>query len=557
MARSAVSKHVASPAVVILAGSLGVLATTACNAVLGITHGDPRLDGGNGGTAGSGGGGVGGGTGGATTGPGGAGGEGGDGGDGGDGQGGQAGAGGGEPTCGDAATFAGAFDWKQTSLGSESWVRALAYGVDEQTLYVAGDHTDRFEFGGEVSTSTDGAEDIFIAALDAAANGAPSWAHAFAFPGVQRVEALAIDPVSGDLLIVGHFQQTLQLGDAASSMTASGSSDVLLARFTAAGAHVWSRKFGDGEDQRGLAVRVNGLGQIVVVAYAVGAIDWGTNTRGVTGLQALHVALLDGAGDELASVAYRMNFQNGVDASVAIGPSNEIAVAGVTDRKLMASDVYHGGNSDAFVVGFDASLGYRFSRLYGEKSVAGEQRARAVAIDCAGALWVTGAFTREIELGVSLHNDVSTGDFNEANLFVAKLDGDDGAVLWSGAWGDDGRQEGLSIGTDATGNVIVAGLLIDGDDSAGVDLGGGPLPPATVIPFSPYRTDMFLLALTPAGAHRFSARYGANEWLLDGEGTVGPSGRVALGGRFFTEAELGAELLQASGHDLFVVQLEP
>lgn len=540
------------PSVIIGSARVAVLgavlcgALVACNAVLGIELGDPRDD--PTGAGASGGGGGGGGASPATTG-------GGDGGGG--GSGGEAGSGGGGPMCGDAVSFAGTIDWKQSSLGSTPWVRALAYSVDGQALFAAGDHEDTFDFGMASSTSSDGQADVFIARLDAAGDGDPIWAKVFASPGAQRVVDVAVDPVSGDLVVLGFFEETVQLGDATSALTSMGSSDVLLARFTAGGAHVWSRRLGDADEQEGLAVRVNSLGQIVVAAYARGEIDWGRQTHGVAGNQSFQLGLLDGAGDEIASVSYPVAFLANRAAGLAIGANDEIVAVGSTDRKLVTPDVFHGGASDAFVLGLDATLGYRYSRLFGETAGASPQWANAASVDCAGNVWMTGAFNGEIDLGGDVFPEISNGDYFEADLFVAKLDGDDGTVLWAGAWGDDGRQEGVSIGADALGNVTVAGILIDGDDSTGVDLGGGVLPPPTAIPFADYRTDMFVLALASSGAHRFSARYGGNEWLLDGEGAFSESGRVALGGRFFLEAELGLELLQSSGLDLFVVQLSP
>src|SRR5690606_23207368 len=77
----------------------------------------------------------------------------------------------------------------------------------------------------------------------------------------------------GAIVLVGYFNSSINFGGGA--MQSAGSNDPFVARFTAAGDHAWSLRFGDGNDQAAYAVAVDASGHAHVAGRFAGTIDPG------------------------------------------------------------------------------------------------------------------------------------------------------------------------------------------------------------------------------------------------------------------------------------------
>src|SRR5262249_53737798 len=117
---------------------------------------------------------------------------------------------------------------------------------------------------------------------------------------------------------------------------------------------------------------------------------------------------------------------------------------------------------DVFVVKLDASGKHVWSRLFGDVGGFGAtERARAVALDPAGNVYVTGIFGNaygegSIAFGTTTHHSPKGA---QGVMFLAKLT-PDGTPLWSKSF--LGAQAGLSsaamsVSADATGRVVLSG----------------------------------------------------------------------------------------------------
>jgi gliding motility-associated-like protein len=97
---------------------------------------------------------------------------------------------------------------------------------------------------------------------------------------------------------------------------------------------------------------------------------------------------------------------------------------------------------------------------------------RSVALDQSGNLLITAGFmgTVDFDPGAGVYNLVSTGSTG-SDLAVLKLD-NDGNFLWAKKTGGTGGEVGLSIRTDASGNIIIGGYYF-GTDPADFDPGPG------------------------------------------------------------------------------------
>jgi hypothetical protein len=74
------------------------------------------------------------------------------------------------------------------------------------------------------------------------------WSQRFGDTTYQHGWSVTFDP-SGNVAITGTFAGTVDFGG--DPLTSSGWRDIFLAKFDASGAHLWSQRFGDAENQFG------------------------------------------------------------------------------------------------------------------------------------------------------------------------------------------------------------------------------------------------------------------------------------------------------------------
>src|SRR5262245_54871701 len=142
-------------------------------------------------------------------------------------------------------------------------------------------------------------------------------------------------------------------------------------------------------------------------------------------------------------------------------------------------------------LGFDARASappHQWSQRFGAARFDG---ARSVVKDASGNVFITGYFSDTINFG---GGDLHTGMFSD--IFLAKFNAA-GVHQWSRGFGDGQFNDvGLSVATDASGNVIVTGTF-----EGTVNFGGGNLTSAG-------SDDIFVAKFNAAGVHQWSQRFG-------------------------------------------------
>lgn len=247
----------------------------------------------------------------------------------------------------------------------------------------------------------------------------------------------------------------------------------------------------------------------------------------------------DPAGISCSSAACVGTFDAGTTVELTATPTSGVF--------LGWSDACTGGGTCSVVVSSDRSVGALFG-VAGESlwfdqigSAATGDNAYAVVIDGNDDVLVVGTFTGEVSVGgMSL---TSAGD---SDVFVAKLDIDDGSAIWAVRMGSTGTDRGAGVAVDGAGDVLVTGRF-----QGTVNLGGVPLVSAGM-------DDIFVAKLSGSnGAHVWSQRFGGtasdypNALARDAAGDVLVTGyfgspTISFGGGTFNHAGNG---------DIFVVKL--
>lgn len=175
-------------------------------------------------------------------------------------------------------TNAGAFRWSK-QLGGTSTEEAFGIGVDSSgQVYVTGEFASPVDFGGGPLTAF-GSFDWFVASYTNA--GTFRWANHYGGTASDVPLAIAVN-ATGRHSVVGYFSGTGNFGG--SNLTSAGSTDIVVASYDATGAHQWSARFGDANDQRGYSTAIDASGNVVLSGYFTGTVNFGgatfTNTNG-------------------------------------------------------------------------------------------------------------------------------------------------------------------------------------------------------------------------------------------------------------------------------------
>jgi hypothetical protein len=158
------------------------------------------------------------------------------------------------------------------------------------------------------------------------ASGGYLWSKSFGDADQQDATAVAVDS-AGDVLVTGEFFGTVNFGGG--PLTSAGDYDLFLVKFDASGGHVWSKRFGDDDDQGGApSVIVDASGNVLVAGTFHGTLDFGGSPIASIGGQDAYLAKLDASGDYLWSKRFGNAMDEQVATSVVVDASGDVLLAG-------------------------------------------------------------------------------------------------------------------------------------------------------------------------------------------------------------------------------------
>ncbi len=387
-----------------------------------------------------------------------------------------------------------------------SWLVDLGATMDQSgtslvlgrggAIFVGGTFDGAIGIGGTVLTSA-GSTDFYVARLEAE-GGTHVWVDGFGSTRADGAPKLAVD-AAGDLLVVGSFQGTMDLGG--HTLTAAGGVDGFAAKLSAAdGSVVWARQWGGSGIDRGGAIASDASGDVFVTGTFSATVDLGDGPVTSAGMQDLFVAKYSSSGNEFwvkhfGSAGDDAPFGVAVDSTGAVIVAGSIGGSGTfgTTDPLASR-----GGADILLAKYRSSDGagvWAFD--YGG---AGDDRATGVTVGSGDAIFVTGAFTGDGDLG---GGTIAGANATTTDAFVARYDAS-GVFGWAKTFGaaKDDRGEGIAVGGGA---VLVAGWFQNT-----VDFGMGPLAAAM--------DDGFVVAL--------STTDGATEWARSFGGPGNDAGRA-------------------------------
>lgn len=428
------------------------------------------------------------------------------------------------------AQAAGEFVWQNSfggpTLGDVAQVNAVATDTSGN-IVIAGQFEGTVNFGGS-NLASGGDKDIVIAKYTSA--GAHSWSMRFGSTGADVGLGIGTDS-SGNVYVIGQFSGTVNFGG--SNLVSSGSTDIVIAKYSSAGAHVWSQRIGGTGIETGNAIAVMSDGTFAITgSYGNfgNAVDFGGGPLTPNGGADIFVAKYDSAGVHQWSRSIGGTSQD-LGTAIAINASGDVAVTGYFQGTITmpCMTVSSAGLTDGLAFKYTSTGGLSWIRRFGGAS---DDRGTGIALSPAGEAVVTGFFNGTANFGGT--DRVSTGG---ADIFLARY-ASAGSWLWDSVYGTSAGfgDSPKGVALDASDNVLLTGSMLNG-----LNFGGGALCPLC----STY--DVFVAKFTGAGAYLFANRYVATSDDHGNAVTADASGNVIVAGDFFDSIDFGGGAMNSPG----------
>jgi hypothetical protein len=335
---------------------------------------------------------------------------------------------------------------------------------------------------------------------DAGAAGSLNWAESFGGTGYTIGTCVAIDPSSGDVVTAGGLVGTVNFGGGllVTRSDASTAYDTFVARFDKNGAYRWAKNLGNGQLVGPNSVAVDGSGNVVVAGLFQGSVSFGGPTLTAAGTFDAFVVEFDASGNFLWSRNFGVAGQSQNLNSVAVDSTGHVFIAGEA-----RGGVSFGGAAVTgfFIAKFDSNGAHSWSNAFPATTSYGGPW---LAVDGFGDVILAGSFETTVNFGGG------TLTAGASDPFVAKFDST-GTYQWAKQFGDSVSQNISGVGTDLCGNIFVTGNF-----GGTIDFGSGPL-----IMFD---TSVFLAKIDPLGTGVWSKAFPLKS------GSTLNAGRVAVDG---------------------------
>ena len=287
---------------------------------------------------------------------------------------------------------AGTHLWSKGFGSNTGGERGTSIAVTESgTVFVTGYFSNTVNFGGSNLVSA-GSSDIVLMRMDT--NGNHFWSQRFGSTQSEFSTAVTLTPI-GELFLGGEFAGSVNFGGGALTSTA-GSQDGVIAKYSATGAHQWSRRFGDSGDDNVYAMKFDALGSLVVSGQFQFSADFGGGALTAIGDTDMFLAKYTSAGAHVWSENF--SGTNIYAYDLATDAQGNIAVTGGFDESASfgGAPLNAEGLEDVFIARYDAAGVHQWSAAFGDIDF---DDGAAVAFDANGDITMAASFVGTVDFG--------------------------------------------------------------------------------------------------------------------------------------------------------------
>lgn len=341
----------------------------------------------------------------------------------------------------------------------------------------------------------------YLVKLDNAGNFL--WARQLGGIGVGGSTDVVLDSVN-NIYLTGSFQGTADFdpGVGVSNLISAGQSDIFVCKLDSAGSYIWAKKLGGTVSDFGVALAVDGAGNVYSTGQFGNTADFdpGTAVYNLTapGNYSAYISKLDANGNFTWAKVIAYNSYGGdivLDGSANVYTTGA-ASGGDFDPGPGSYPINAVGVTDVYIHKLDVSGNFVWARMFGGGSVDG---GAGIQRDSNGSIFTTGSFSYtadfDITSGVYTINSVSNSDdvfvhkIGESSLNTPELTSDASLQLYPNPTNGmitilfNGQVNNNSVTiTDLIGRVVLQQQLPSGT-TASFDLSG-------------YETGIYMIAVT-------------------------------------------------------------
>jgi hypothetical protein len=242
-------------------------------------------------------------------------------------------------------------------------------------IAVTGYFDGTLDFEGNVVTSA-GDFDVFLVVMDG--DGDHVWSGGFGDPLEQWSRTVAFNH-SGNVLLTGYFRGSLDFG----GTPLTGFYDMFLAKFDPDGNHIWSDSYGGGGAPVGWGIAVDRAGFVTVTGRYSGTVDFGGGPlTGLGGRFSIFLAKFEPDGDHVYSKSFG-DHNDQISYDIALDDMEQVTIVGSFEGEVNfgGGTIASAGEynyEDVFVAQFD--LEYVPTRLQ-NYSVSYDSREKGIALE--------------------------------------------------------------------------------------------------------------------------------------------------------------------------------
>jgi hypothetical protein len=271
------------------------------------------------------------------------------------------------------------------------------------------------DIGGQ-EHETRGLDDIFL--LKLGPDGSRLWSKTYGYIGRDYGRAIAVD-TEGNVLFLCEFSNKIDFGGG--EIESNGNRDIALAKLTPNGDQIWAKQFGNDMDELAVGMAVDPAGNIAVTGAFDDAVSFGGDKLTSIGSADIFVARYDTNGNHLWSRRYGEKDED-IGSAIATDSFGNVYATGWFWREVnfTGGAVKSAGKRDLYLLKLSPKGEHLWSKRFGAKE---SDYAKGVALDHAGNPVLVGAFYFTVGFGGAemTAKEQASAPIPRSDVFVAKF----------------------------------------------------------------------------------------------------------------------------------------
>ncbi len=384
------------------------------------------------------------------------------------------------------------------------------------------------------------------------------WVKKIGGAAFDEAYAIAVDP-KGNICISGSFTGKVDFDPSPTGIfylsAASLTQDIFVCKLDAKGNFMWAKAMGGDFVETGLSIAVDAEGAIYTTGFFEDYADFDPSNQaynlGSAGLDDIFILKLDASGNFVW--AKKMGGAGYDYANSMVIKNSSIYITGTFqytvdfDPSGNTSNLTSAGEFDIHLIKLDTAGNFIWAKAMGGLFTEG---GNSITVDASENIYTTGFYQEDADFDPGSNTFILKSQ-GGTEIFISKLDSG-GNFVWAKRMGGTSDDQGLSIISDAAGNIYSTGFF-----SNTVDFNPGPPKYNLTVAGG---VDIYILKLDVKGNFSWAKQISGTGTELGNCITLDKKGNLYSTGYFDSTADFdpGASVynITANGLDAFIYKLD-